>query len=927
MSSLNGSYTATLSPTVASSETTATFPPHMLASSISSLSSSTSARHTSQISKTYRQASTLFLTRRLPEALSTILPLITPPSGQSENGTGEPAPVARASRSTRIKVWSLYLTTLNAIVELEPDEGKDAFGSQEWRALCTKVREGDIWEEVVRNGYHGVESDVDSDVVINLATLLLAHARTQELNQRKLESYLAAATSPNLDFSKRFSDSPSPSPRLNRHRSPAKATSGADTPRDLNARVKILELYTLHVLIRNNEWDYAREFISVSSVLDDERREAFLQALQSLQEEQQEAERRETEERREQEEQLRRDIEEAKKLRAENEERERRRLEEERARREGAEGDYGIEKTPSKAGSSKAGSSKGRHARAVSNTSGSNSNSKMPVSRAKGKSSAPPTFGTRASMVISRMREVIDQLGASFKTNPMLLMRLVAFILGLVVMFGQKNVRERIQRVLGNVWNKVKATAGMGVKAMRYLSHENFVVSSVSSHSNNTSNLPISQATQGLVRRRPIGFLLVEQVGPGAAEVYNLGAPVAVLFEARALEAVKGVRDALAAADDALVLVVSERALVADADEGRGADVGVADGALAVALVAEAADGDAGLLAAHYEIAGGSSTATVGSDIIMATVTEYNKTGSLRTEQEKLTDSRAPADTINPESASSEMEVTQKRKASVDSLDGAEESSKRAKFDDGDHGDPPAQDSTQDSRPRDEDSRASTARRAPLSRDEEKKRGKRLFGGLLSTLSQTNSSSQHKKRREIEQRQQEKAQKQRAEDENRRTEKLARITEARWKEQILFDEKVMKIRHANMLAKAQSLRTKAGPSIYYRPWKLTKEQEDEIDDQVQDAKNTIARELEAFKDRKEEHERRHGPARPPATAQEELVPMVTEEQPAEAPPEVSADAPAATDHTAASSDRDRHERDTHDEPGDVVENDEDMVIY
>lgn len=140
----------------------------MLASSISSLSSSTSARHTSQISKTYRQASTLFLTRRLPEALSTILPLITPPSGQSENGAEEPAPVARASRSTRIKVWSLYLTTLNAIVELEPDEGKDAFGSQEWRALCTKVREGDVWEEVVRNGYHGVESDVDSDVVINL---------------------------------------------------------------------------------------------------------------------------------------------------------------------------------------------------------------------------------------------------------------------------------------------------------------------------------------------------------------------------------------------------------------------------------------------------------------------------------------------------------------------------------------------------------------------------------------------------------------------------------------------------------------------------------------------------------------------------------------------------------------------------------------
>ncbi|OHE90842.1 hypothetical protein CORC01_13864 [Colletotrichum orchidophilum] len=287
-----------------------------------------------------------------------------------------------------------------------------------------------------------------------------------------------------------------------------------------------------------------------------------------------------------------------------------------------------------------------------------------------------------------------------------------------------------------------------------------------------------------------------------------------------------------------------------------------------------------------------------------------------------------PTDTTKSEHASDEMEVTQKRKVSIDSFDTAENSSKRPRFDDGDHDDPPAQYSTNtmpDSRPRDEDSRASTGRRAPLSRDEEKKRGKRLFGGLLSTLSQTNSSSQHKKRREIEQRQQEKAQKQRAEDEKRRAEKLARITEARWQEQILFDEKVMRTRHANMLAKAQSLQTKAGPSIYYRPWKLTKEQEDEIDDQIQDAKDSIARELEAFRDRKEEHERRYGRARPP-TAQEQPVAMVTE-QPSEVPSEVPADAPVAADHTIPSPDRDKHERETHDEPGDVVENDEDMVIY
>lgn len=135
------------------------------------MASARTSKRTSPITKTYHQASTLFLTRRLPEALTTLLPLITPPQPADQdgaNGSMELAPVARAPRNTRIKVWSLYLTILNAVLELDPDEGKDMFGTQEWRALCNKVRDGLVWEEVVRNGYHGVEGDVDSDVVINL---------------------------------------------------------------------------------------------------------------------------------------------------------------------------------------------------------------------------------------------------------------------------------------------------------------------------------------------------------------------------------------------------------------------------------------------------------------------------------------------------------------------------------------------------------------------------------------------------------------------------------------------------------------------------------------------------------------------------------------------------------------------------------------
>lgn len=294
------------------------------------------------------------------------------------------------------------------------------------------------------------------------ATLLLTHARTQTLNQKRLEHYLAACNNPNLDFSQHFATTPPRAP--SRHRSPSKARSGADTPRDLNARVKILELYTLHVLIRNNEWDYAREFISVSSVLDEERREAFLQALQSLQEDQQEAERQEREEKQRQEDQLRRDLEEARRLRAENEEREKRRLREERARRQGSEIDYGIDaKSAGNGGSSggkprrhraSTGGSASRHSRSA--TGGTSPN--------KSKAVAPASLGARAALMLANLRAMMERLGATLHTNPMLLMRFLAFIIGLVVMFGKKDLRQRLARIMATSWGRVKATAGMGTK-------------------------------------------------------------------------------------------------------------------------------------------------------------------------------------------------------------------------------------------------------------------------------------------------------------------------------------------------------------------------------------------------------------------------------------------------------------------------------
>ncbi|KAL9041373.1 MAG: hypothetical protein Q9214_004134, partial [Letrouitia sp. 1 TL-2023] len=117
----------------------------------SSIQTLSSPRHKkSHISKTYKQASTLFLYRRFPEVLSTLQSILSPPEKkQAEDVSSDeelvnPAPIATADRSSRIKVWSLYLTLLNTIIELGPEDGIEAFGAKQWKAIRAKARDGTI---------------------------------------------------------------------------------------------------------------------------------------------------------------------------------------------------------------------------------------------------------------------------------------------------------------------------------------------------------------------------------------------------------------------------------------------------------------------------------------------------------------------------------------------------------------------------------------------------------------------------------------------------------------------------------------------------------------------------------------------------------------------------------------------------------------
>ncbi|KAL3496237.1 pinin/SDK/memA/ protein conserved region-domain-containing protein [Aspergillus germanicus] len=131
-------------------------------------------------------------------------------------------------------------------------------------------------------------------------------------------------------------------------------------------------------------------------------------------------------------------------------------------------------------------------------------------------------------------------------------------------------------------------------------------------------------------------------------------------------------------------------------------------------------------------------------------------------------------------------------------------------------------------------------------RDEERKRGQRLFGSLLGTLSQSSTSAAQRRRADIERKQQDKLKLQDEEygelRKKRREERLA----VRKKEQKLYEKEMMDTRHANLLATAHFLKTKTEPVLFYKPWQLRSEDEAIIRDQIREAEATIAREIEEY---------------------------------------------------------------------------------
>ncbi|KAF7504088.1 hypothetical protein GJ744_002853 [Endocarpon pusillum] len=126
---------------------------------------------------------------------------------------------------------------------------------------------------------------------------------------------------------------------------------------------------------------------------------------------------------------------------------------------------------------------------------------------------------------------------------------------------------------------------------------------------------------------------------------------------------------------------------------------------------------------------------------------------------------------------------------------------------------------------------------------EERKRGQRLFGALLGTLSQSSTTTAQRRRADIEKKQLGKLQQRDEELEDEVRRKREKLDIARRKEEKLWEEQSTQLRHSNMLAQAHFLETRTEPTLFYRPWELRAEEEDRIKRQIQAAEKAVENEI------------------------------------------------------------------------------------
>ena len=228
-------------------------------------------------------------------------------------------------------------------------------------------------------------------------------------------------------------------------------------------RIKIIEIYVLHVLPRNEEWQYARDFTSTSDILDEERKEAFLQALQAL-----EANRdvgvsegvlqgnQYTQDQQEVREQgLNSTSSTEQSQRCEYKADTRVQLEDAKNRVVKIESiNKAISTSGTEVSKNLTRSSKTKHAK--------NSTSSRPPSAVE--RSNTTSMYTRGLATMAALQQLMMSVTQTMSNKPMVLLKAILFLVSIALALGRRDIRDRIRRMTGRGWDKIKETGAMGVK-------------------------------------------------------------------------------------------------------------------------------------------------------------------------------------------------------------------------------------------------------------------------------------------------------------------------------------------------------------------------------------------------------------------------------------------------------------------------------
>lgn len=126
---------------------------------------------------------------------------------------------------------------------------------------------------------------------------------------------------------------------------------------------------------------------------------------------------------------------------------------------------------------------------------------------------------------------------------------------------------------------------------------------------------------------------------------------------------------------------------------------------------------------------------------------------------------------------------------------------------------------------------------------------KRLFGGISIVTGQSRTSAIQERRAEIEQRARERQQ-QREEEAARERKRIQRRRQQEMQRKAWEDRRsAMHLHHDALIEMAHSFRTETQPTIYYRPYQLTADEESQIAQQVREAYDVRDREEEDFERR------------------------------------------------------------------------------